>query len=61
VAVAPVRAALMEHLAAVAGCYPEPARKKLPLAQRLPSKPSQCSLGFGFIFYFLIFSNFQKN
>ncbi|KAH9532949.1 hypothetical protein CY35_18G026000 [Sphagnum magellanicum] len=46
VAVAPVCAALKEHLAAVAGCYPEPARQKLPLAQRLPSKPKPVLTGF---------------
>jgi len=45
----------MEHLGSAGGLLPEPARKKLPLAQRLPSKPVH-----EFNFYFLIFSIFQK-
>lgn len=52
---APVCTAHREHSGSAGGLLPEPARKKLPLAQRLPRKPVH-----EIIFYFLIFSNFQK-
>jgi hypothetical protein len=52
---APVCTAHREHSGSAGGLLPEPARKKLPPAQRLPRKPVH-----EIIFYFLIFSNFKK-